>query len=116
MLTTAITFNPTIAISVCHKGSFTHPVVIHIEDSHPTTHQDPTYKVHNSIFYCVANMPGAVPATATFALANATIKYGLTLANKGWEKATADDACLAKGLNVHAGKIYYDAVAKAHNL
>jgi len=85
------------------------------EDSHPTTHQDPTYKVHNSIFYCVANMPGAVPATSTFALANATIKYGLTLANKGWEKAIADDAALAKGLNVHAGKIYYDAVAKAHN-
>jgi alanine dehydrogenase len=85
-------------------------------DSHPTTHQDPTYKVHNSIFYCVANMPGAVPATSTYALANATIKYGLTLANKGWEKAVADDANLAKGLNVHEGKIYYDAVAKAHNL
>jgi len=85
-------------------------------DSHPTTHQDPTFKVHNSIFYCVANMPGAVPATSTYALANATIKYGLTLANKGWEKAVADDANLAKGLNVHEGKIYYDAVAKAHNL
>lgn len=86
------------------------------EDSHPTTHQEPTFKVHNSIFYCVANMPGAVPATSTYALANATIKYGLTLANKGWEKAVADDANLAKGLNVHEGKIYYDAVAKAHNL
>jgi len=86
------------------------------EDSHPTTHQDPTFKVHNSIFYCVANMPGAVPATSTYALANATIKYGLTLANKGWQKAVADDANLAKGLNVHDGKIYYDAVAKAHNL
>ncbi len=85
-------------------------------DSKPTTHQDPTFKVHNSIFYCVANMPGAVPATSTFALANATIKYGLTLANKGWQKAVADDAALAKGLNVHEGKIYYDAVAKAHNL
>ena len=85
------------------------------EDSHPTTHQDPTFKVHNSIFYCVANMPGAVPATSTYALANATIKYGLTLANKGWQKAVADDANLAKGLNVHDGKIYYDAVAKAHN-
>jgi alanine dehydrogenase len=85
------------------------------EDSHPTTHQEPTYKVHNSIFYCVANMPGAVPATSTYALANATIKYGLTLANKGWQKAVADDANLAKGLNVHEGKIYYDAVAKAHN-
>jgi alanine dehydrogenase len=86
------------------------------EDSRATTHQDPTFKVHNSIFYCVANMPGAVPATSTFALANATIKYGLTLANKGWQKATQDDAALAKGLNVHEGKIYYDAVAKAHNL
>jgi alanine dehydrogenase len=85
------------------------------EDSHPTTHQDPTYRVHNSIFYCVANMPGAVPATSTYALANATIKYGLTLANKGWQRAVADDANLAKGLNVHEGKIYYDAVAKAHN-
>jgi alanine dehydrogenase len=85
------------------------------EDSHPTTHQDPTYRVHNSIFYCVANMPGAVPATSTYALANATIKYGLTLANKGWQRAVADDANLAKGLNVHDGKIYYDAVAKAHN-
>jgi alanine dehydrogenase len=85
------------------------------EDSHPTTHQEPTYKVHNSIFYCVANMPGAVPATSTYALANATIKYGLTLANKGWQRAVADDANLAKGLNVHDGKIYYDAVAKAHN-
>jgi alanine dehydrogenase len=86
------------------------------EDSRATTHQEPTYKVHDSIFYCVANMPGAVPATSTYALANATIKYGLALANKGWEKALADDAALAKGLNVHEGKIYYAAVAKAHNL
>jgi len=85
-------------------------------DSKPTTHQEPTYKVHNSIFYCVANMPGAVPATSTYALANATIKYGLALANKGWEKALADDEHLAKGLNVHEGKIMYGAVAKAHNL
>ena len=86
------------------------------EDSKATTHQDPTYKVHDSIFYCVANMPGAVPATSTYALANATIKYGLALANKGWQKALADDAGLAKGLNVHEGKIMYEAVAKAHNL
>jgi alanine dehydrogenase len=86
------------------------------EDSKPTTHENPTYKVHDSIFYCVANMPGAVPATSTYALANATIKYGLALANKGWERATAEDAHLAKGLNVHEGKIYYEAVAKAHNL
>jgi alanine dehydrogenase len=86
------------------------------EDSRPTTHQDPTYKVHNAIFYAVANMPGAVPATSTYALANATIKYGLALANKGWQKALADDASLAKGLNVHEGRIMYEAVAKAHNL
>ena len=86
------------------------------EDSKPTTHQDPTYKVHDAIFYCVANMPGAVPATSTYALANATIKYGLALANKGWQRALADDANLAKGLNVHEGKIMYEAVAKAHNL
>ena len=86
------------------------------EDSKATTHADPTYKVHDAIFYCVANMPGAVPATSTYALANATIKYGLALANKGWEKAIADDANLAKGLNVHEGKIFYKAVAEAHNL
>ena len=85
-------------------------------DSKATTHQEPTFKVHDSIFYCVANMPGAVPATSTYALANATIKYGLALANKGWEKALADDDHLAKGLNVHEGKIMYEAVAKAHNL
>lgn len=86
------------------------------EDSRPTTHQDPTYKVHDAIFYAVANMPGAVPATSTYALANATIKYGLALANKGWQQALADDASLAKGLNVHEGRIMYEAVAKAHNL
>jgi alanine dehydrogenase len=85
-------------------------------DSKPTTHQEPTFKVHDSIFYCVANMPGAVPATSTYALANATIKYGLALANKGWQKALDEDANLAKGLNVHEGKIMYAAVAKAHNL
>ena len=86
------------------------------EDSKPTTHKEPTYKVHDAIFYCVANMPGAVPATSTYALANATIGYGLSLANKGWQRAIADDAGLALGLNVHEGKILYAAVAKAHNL
>ena len=86
------------------------------EDSKPTTHQVPTYKVHDVIFYCVANMPGAVPATSTYALANATIGYGLSLANKGWQRAIADDASLALGLNVHEGKILYAAVAKALNL
>jgi len=86
------------------------------EGSKATTHSDPTFAVHNSLYYCVANMPGAVPATSTAALANATIKYALALANKGWEKACADDAALAKGLNVHEGKIMYAAVSQAHGL
>ena len=86
------------------------------EGSRATTHADPTYKVHNSIYYCVANMPGAVPATSTAALSNATLKYALAIANKGWEKALADDEALAKGLNVHAGKVTYKAVAEAHGL
>ena len=84
------------------------------EGSKATTHSDPTFKVHNSLYYCVANMPGAVPATSTAALANATIKYALALANKGWEQAMNDDAGLAAGLNVHDGKIMYAAVAAAH--
>ena len=84
------------------------------EGSHATTHADPTFKVHNSLYYCVANMPGAVPATSTAALSNATLKYSLALANKGWQKALEDDAALAAGLNVHEGKIMYAAVAAAH--
>ncbi|MFZ4064346.1 MAG: alanine dehydrogenase [Candidatus Nanopelagicaceae bacterium] len=86
------------------------------EGSKATTHSDPTFKVHNSLYYCVANMPGAVPATSTAALANATIKYALAIANKGWEQACADDPALGKGLNVHEGKIKYQAVATAHGL
>ena len=84
------------------------------ENSKPTTHDDPTYKVHNSVYYCVANMPGAVPATSTRALTNATLPYALSLANNGWEAAIAKDSALAKGLNVHAGKVCYEAVAVAH--
>jgi alanine dehydrogenase len=84
------------------------------EGSRATTHADPTFKVHNSLYYCVANMPGAVPATSTAALSNATLKYSLALANKGWQKAMEDDAGLAAGLNVHEGKIMYAAVAAAH--
>jgi len=84
------------------------------EDSKPTTHADPTYKVHNSVFYCVANMPGAVPIASTYALTNATLPYALSLANLGWEAACLQDKNLQKGLNVHAGKIYYSAVAQAH--
>lgn len=84
------------------------------EGSHATTHADPTFKVHESLYYCVANMPGAVPATSTAALSNATLKYSLAIANKGWEQAMADDSGLAAGLNVHDGKITYAAVATAH--
>jgi alanine dehydrogenase len=84
------------------------------EDSKPTTHAEPTFEVHNSIFYCVANMPGAVPVASTYALTNATLPYALSIANKGWEKAIADDPALDRGLNVHAGKVRYNAVAVAH--
>jgi alanine dehydrogenase len=84
------------------------------EDSKPTTHADPTYRVHKSIFYCVANMPGAVPIASTYALTNATLPYALSLANLGWKAACMEDENLKKGLNVHNGKIYYSAVAQAH--
>ena len=84
------------------------------EDSKATTHDEPTYTVHNSVFYCVANMPGAVPVASTYALTNATLPYALSLANLGWEAACKKDPNLAKGLNVHEGKIYYSAVAEAH--
>jgi alanine dehydrogenase len=84
------------------------------EDSKATTHAEPTYPVHNSVFYCVANMPGAVPVASTYALTNATLPYALSLANLGWKAACKKDPNLAKGLNVHEGKIYYSAVAEAH--
>lgn len=86
------------------------------EDSKPTTHADPTFKVHDALFYCVANMPGAVPFTSTYALSNATLPYALKLANQGWQKALASDPALLKGLNVHDGKVYYQAVADAHGI
>lgn len=84
------------------------------EDSRPTTHADPTYKVHDSIFYCVANMPGAVPVASTYALTNATLSYAQAIADKGWKRATEEDPALGRGLNIHAGKIRYEAVAVAH--
>ncbi len=84
------------------------------EDSKPTTHAEPTFIVHNSVFYCVANMPGAVPVASTYALTNATLPYALSLANLGWEAACRKDPNLAKGLNVHEGEIFYSAVAEAH--
>lgn len=83
------------------------------EDSRPTTHADPTYTVHNSVFYCVANMPGAVPHTSTYALTNVTLPYAVALADKGWKRAIAEDPALALGLNVHAGQVTYSAVAEA---
>ncbi|NCW34660.1 MAG: alanine dehydrogenase [Actinobacteria bacterium] len=86
------------------------------EDSRPTTHAEPTFKVHDSIFYCVANMPGAVPFTSTYALSNATLKYALALADLGWKEALRRDSGLALGLNVHEGAIYYQAVGEAHGL
>lgn len=86
------------------------------EDSKPTTHSDPTYAVHNSLFYCVANMPGAVPHTSTYALTNVTLPYALALANKGWQRAISADPALALGLNVHDGHVTYPAVAEAFDL
>jgi alanine dehydrogenase len=83
------------------------------EDSHPTTHADPVFPVHNSTFYCVANMPGAVPRTSTWALTNATLPYVMKLAQLGWRDALRSDAALAKGLNTHAGEVTYAAVADA---
>jgi alanine dehydrogenase len=84
------------------------------EDSHATTHDDPTYPVHDSIFYCVANMPGAVPHTSTQALTNVTLPYAVQLANRGWKDALRADPALALGLNTYAGQIVSEPVAAAH--
>jgi alanine dehydrogenase len=84
------------------------------EDSHPTTHAEPTYPVHNSVFYCVANMPGAVPHTSTYALTNVTIPYALELANRDWRGALRADPALALGLNTHEGALTNAPVADAH--
>ncbi|SMO34585.1 alanine dehydrogenase [Propioniciclava tarda] len=83
------------------------------EDSRPTTHADPTFAVHNSTFYCVANMPGAVPNTSTWALTNATLPYAVQIANKGWRKACTDNHPLALGLNTWNGGITCGGVADA---
>jgi alanine dehydrogenase len=86
------------------------------ETSKPTTHSEPTYVVDGVIHYCVANMPGAVARTSTMALAGATLPYGLAIANKGFEKAVADDPALALGVNVYRGKLTIPSVATAHGL
>ncbi|ROS47372.1 MULTISPECIES: alanine dehydrogenase [unclassified Curtobacterium] len=86
------------------------------EGSHPTTHDDPTFAVHDTVYYCVANMPGAVPRTSTISLTNATLPYAVAIADRGWEAALAADPSLALGLNVHAGEVTNEAVASAHGL
>jgi alanine dehydrogenase len=85
-------------------------------DSRPTTHDEPTYQVHGSVFYCVANMPGAVPRTSTYGLTNVTLPYAIQLAEHGWKSALRADPALAKGLNTHDGHLTNEAVALAHGL
>jgi alanine dehydrogenase len=85
------------------------------ETSRPTTHQDPTYTIDGVLHYCVANMPGAVPKTSTFALNNVTLPYVISLAGKGYKQAILDDQGLANGLNVHRGRVTHPAVAKSLN-
>lgn len=86
------------------------------EGSRPTTHDEPVYRVHNSTYYCVANMPGAVPQTSTIALTNVTLPYAVAIADRGWEAAVASDAALALGVNVQGGQVVNAAVAAAHGL
>jgi alanine dehydrogenase len=95
-------------ISVDQGGCF--------EDTRPTTHADPTFPVHDSVFYCVANMPGAVPNTSTYALTNVTLPYASAVATLGWRKALGADPSLALGLNTHAGAVVNEPVAVAHGM
>ncbi len=95
-------------ISVDQGGCF--------ESTHPTTHSHPTYEVNGSIFYCVANMPGAVPHTSTHALVNATLPYTLEIADEGWRSAVSNDPALALGVNVVEGSVVCEPVAEAHGL
>jgi alanine dehydrogenase len=86
------------------------------ETSRPTTHHDPIYIEEGIVHYCVANMPGAVPRTSTYALTNATLEYGLELADKGWERAISENGPLGKGVNVVDGKITHAGVAEAFGI
>jgi alanine dehydrogenase len=86
------------------------------EDSRPTTHAEPTYPVHDSVFYCVANMPGAVPHTSTYALTNVTLPYAVEIAQHGWREALRRDQPLALGLNTYEGGVTCPPVAEAHGL
>ncbi|MCJ1711813.1 alanine dehydrogenase [Clavibacter michiganensis subsp. phaseoli] len=104
-------------VATMKKGSVLVDIAIDqggcFEGSRPTTHDDPTFDVHDSVYYCVANMPGAVPETSTRALTNATLPYVIALAEKGWKKALAEDPALALGLNVHDGHVTNSHVAAA---
>ena len=86
------------------------------ETSRPTTHSEPVYTIDGIVHYCVANIPGAVPNTSTLALTNATLRYAVALADKGWKQACKDDSALAKGLNIVEGKIVFKPVADVFNL
>ena len=86
------------------------------ETSRPTTHSDPVYTEQGIVHYCVANIPGAVPNTSTLALTNATLRYAIALADKGWEKACREDSALAKGLNIVEGRVVFKAVADVFGL
>jgi alanine dehydrogenase len=86
------------------------------EGSRPTTHAEPTYKVHDALFYCVANMPGAVPHTSTYALTNVTLPYVIEIAGRGWRDALRADHALSLGLNTHDGIVTCQPVAEAHGL
>ncbi|WP_316302705.1 alanine dehydrogenase [Clavibacter michiganensis] len=104
-------------VATMKKGSVLVDIAIDqggcFEGSHATTHDDPTFDVHDSVYYCVANMPGAVPETSTRALTNATLPYVIALAEKGWKRALAEDPALALGLNVHDGHVTNSHVAAA---
>jgi alanine dehydrogenase len=95
-------------ISVDQGGCF--------ESTRPTTHSNPTFRVHDAVFYCVANMPGAVPHTSTYALTNVTLPYVEKIATLGWQAAARDDVALARGVNVVGGEVVYGPVAEAHGL
>jgi alanine dehydrogenase len=86
------------------------------EDSRPTTHADPVFEAHGSLFYCVTNMPGAVPHTSTYALTNVTLPYALAIADRGWRAACRADPALGLGVNTHAGSVVCEPVAAAHGL
>jgi len=107
-------------LKTMHKGAVIVDVAVDqggcIETTHPTTHSDPTYYVDDVLHYCVANMPGAVPRTSTFALTNATLPFAVKLANKGFKEAIHKDKHLKAGVNTYAGHITYEAVAESQGL